>query len=78
MYLVITKRNIYHDGDERSRTHPGQGYPAHTESVEHIDYCSNTAAVESVIKGLKEGEYKLYEATELKVEKSVKFIFNPK
>ena len=25
--------SVYHEGDERSRTNPGHGYPAYTESV---------------------------------------------
>ena len=78
MYLVITERKIHHEGDEYSRQHPGHGYPAWTETVEKVDYCGNIAAVESVIKGLKEGNYRVYEATELAIQKSVKFNFIPK
>lgn len=33
-YAVITIKNIHHEGDERSRTNPGHGYPAYTERVE--------------------------------------------
>ena len=32
-YGVVLTRHINHEGDERSRTHPGHGYPAYTESV---------------------------------------------
>ena len=33
-YLLIEKESIYIPGDERSRTNPGHGYPAHTQEVE--------------------------------------------
>lgn len=32
-FAVIIERSIHHEGDERSRTHPGHGYPAYTETV---------------------------------------------
>ena len=36
MYLVIEPYTIHHEGDERSRTHPGHGYPAYSETVQRI------------------------------------------
>jgi hypothetical protein len=35
-YAVLYTDSIYHEGDERSRTHPGHGYPAYTESVDAV------------------------------------------
>lgn len=32
-YAILTARSIEIPGDERSRTHPGHGYPASTEQV---------------------------------------------
>jgi len=32
-YAAIVSRSIHHEGDERSRTNPGHGYPAYTETV---------------------------------------------
>ncbi len=29
-YAIITGDSVYIEGDERSRTNPGHGYPAHT------------------------------------------------
>jgi len=39
-FAVLIQRTemIYHEGDERSRTHPGHGYPAYTQTIESIDY----------------------------------------
>lgn len=78
MYLIIWQDTVYHEGDERSRTNPGHGYPAYTENVDKVKFCGNIPAVEAYIKSLNDMPYKVYEAAELNVEKSVKFTFNPK
>lgn len=33
VFAVVYKETIHVEGDERSRTHPGHGYPAH--DIEH-------------------------------------------
>ena len=38
--IVFNTRSIYHEGDERSRTNPGHGYPAYTEKVKEFEYFS--------------------------------------
>ena len=43
-YAIVTFQNIHIEGDERSRTHPGHGYPAHT--VETADYKAYTTREE--------------------------------
>ncbi len=35
-FAVIIRRTEYHEGDERSRTHPGHGYPAHTTEFQEF------------------------------------------
>lgn len=39
-FAVIVEKTtrVHHEGDERSRTHPGHGYPAYTEEIKSIDY----------------------------------------
>jgi len=32
-FAIITYDSVYHQGDERSRTNPGHGYPAYSEEV---------------------------------------------
>jgi len=67
--LVFTSQSIYHEGDERSRTHPGHGYPAHTEVIKSIDYISFTTLKEMeewvVEAERKKTEYRLIEAQPL-------------
>lgn len=36
--LLFESQSIYHEGDERSRTHPGHGYPAYTEYIDTTKY----------------------------------------
>lgn len=36
--LVQNEQTVHHEGDERSRTHPGHGYPAYTETITSFDY----------------------------------------
>lgn len=37
--VILTEtRTIHHEGDERSRTNPGRGYPAWSESIDTIKY----------------------------------------
>jgi hypothetical protein len=39
-YAVISTSTSYvhHEGDERSRTNPGHGYPAYTETITSLNY----------------------------------------
>jgi hypothetical protein len=52
--IVYSEVNIFHEGDERSRTHPGHGYPAYTETIKTCKhYCfENKATWEKVIEHL--------------------------
>lgn len=36
--LVFTSETVYTPGDERSRTHPGHGYPESYDTVRSVDY----------------------------------------
>jgi hypothetical protein len=36
--LVYKSESVYIEGDERSRTSPGHGYPAHTEVYESFEH----------------------------------------
>lgn len=40
--LVYKTSSTYVEGDERSRTHPGHGYPAHTETNESFEHFVTT------------------------------------
>ena len=36
--LVFKTHCIHHEGDERSRTNPGHGYPEYTETINAVEY----------------------------------------
>ncbi len=36
--IIFKSQTIHHEGDERSRTHPGHGYPAYTETLTTNEY----------------------------------------
>jgi len=36
--IVLNTRNVYHEGDQRSKDYSGHGYPAYTESIENFEY----------------------------------------
>lgn len=72
-WAVITTTSIYVPGDERSRTHPGHGYPEHYEEsigyqaftdferlIKHVEYLTKTNA-----------NFKVIKAQPLKVETSI-------
>lgn len=66
-YGVIYNVSIYHEGDERSRTHPGHGYPAHTENVETFKSFENEDLLKDWIRRNKDKTYKVIKYEEVKV-----------
>ena len=36
MWMIITTESVYTPGDERSRTHPGHGYPESYDNVDRV------------------------------------------
>ena len=49
-WAIIKEETIHHEGDERSRTNPGHGYPAYSEKYttykEYTDYSKFISDVE--------------------------------
>jgi len=52
-FAIITAKIIHVPGDERSRTHPGHGYPAHTVSAIHYEHFVSRDAWEARIRTLE-------------------------
>jgi hypothetical protein len=68
---VIYNDTIYHEGDERSRTHPGHGYPAYTETVQKFKEFKNEEELKLWIKRNERTTYKVISYKELKVTTEV-------
>ncbi len=66
-YGVIYNVSIHHEGDERSRTHPGHGYPAHTENVETFKSFETEELLKEWITRNKDKKMKVIKYEELKV-----------
>lgn len=56
-YAIVSERTVHHEGDERSRTNPGHGYPAYSETV--TDYKAYPDR-ESWEKEIKRREHLVY------------------
>lgn len=74
MYLIVEGRTIYHEGDERSRTHPGHGYAAYTEQVDKNTYIKDHGALTTEVTKLlkRNAAFKIYQIQELNVIQETK------
>lgn len=54
-YAILTFSTVYIPGDERSRTNPGHGYPASTETTSALYVCKDEEEWLSEIE--KRGKY---------------------
>lgn len=77
-FAVIIEKSIHHEGDERSRTHPGHGYSAYTETVKEFKEFKTEAHFLAWIKAQDAKQYtsENYRAIAFKpveIKKSVSF-----
>jgi hypothetical protein len=81
-YIFLYIEDVYHpptDGDERSRTNPGHGYPAqpgYTDKVPTYKICASYGELESLIRKA-ERDHKKYQVGEFNpvaVETEVKIV----
>lgn len=75
-YAVILQESVHHEGDERSRTHPGHGYPAYTETYDVIKKFKDEAELRKWIDynhGKK--QYTLIKYEEIPVTTEIKINF---
>ena len=69
MYILVTQKSRHIEGDERSRTNPGHGFPAHTENYQVVEEIENDEELMKKVKRLRESygkpEFKVYRAEKL-------------
>lgn len=75
-YAAIIKNYTTIPGDERSRTHPGHGYPEHTEETISMVEFEHKPAMEAwltnrIARNLDRTPYRLIQYEELKVETTI-------
>lgn len=70
-YGVIYSEFIHHEGDERSRTHPGHGYSAHTEEVKTFKEFNTEDELKLWIERNRNKNFKAIGYEELKIDYKV-------
>jgi hypothetical protein len=75
-YAAIITNQIHHDGDERSRTNPGHGYPAWTEDVQSIKFFESEDGMLEWVRtesthAWSRTPYKLIEYQEIQTETTI-------
>ncbi len=73
--MVFETHSIYHEGDERSRTNPGHGYPPHWETINTVNYYQfdNEDELKAWIASNKnKNNYVVISAQKLEVKQEIK------
>lgn len=75
-YAALVDEQIHIPGDERSRTHPGHGYPEHTENVTKVVEFGDLEELKAWVSRQSDNpylhrSYRLIQYEELKVTKEV-------
>lgn len=75
-YAIITEVNVTIPGDERSRTHPGHGYPEETRTYTQYEAFTDKEKWLNKIKGYENERYgrtsyRAMEVIPIKIEKTV-------
>ncbi len=70
-YAVFIKASYHVEGDERSRTNPGHGYPAHDVEYTKVQEFMSKEALKQWIIETKEKNYKVVECRTMEVTKTI-------
>lgn len=74
-WIVVTETHVHVPGDERSRTAPGHGYPAHTVYYKNIRCFDSLVAMQVFIASIHGKEkYWAIEATPLLFKSELELI----
>jgi hypothetical protein len=73
VWAIIKDTSVHHEGDERSRTNPGHGYPAYTEQFIEIteifnneeDFKRSLAHLDRSVRGFKLTPYTIKTTVEV-------------
>ena len=70
-YGVIRTKTITHEGDERSRTHPGHGYPAYSENVRYLEEFDGQDALKKFLKTHHSEKFRVIEFQDIPYESDI-------
>ena len=67
-WALITSVSVHHEGDERSRTNPGHGYPAHsTQHSEYIPFATEAELLDAINR-IRYSNYQIIKAEPLEIQ----------
>lgn len=74
-YMILKFESMYIPGDERSRTNPGHGYPAHHERIVKYEVYHTAERLQEAVKELEKSssrkDYRVFRVTPLKVQTDI-------
>lgn len=75
MWIIITTDSVYIPGDERSRTHPGHGYPASYDNIDRVEKFTDdqyTGFIDRIKRLIRDGKsYTAYKAEQVTVKQTI-------
>ncbi len=77
MFIIVVKGSYHVEGDERSRTNPGHGYPAHTVDTQTAIIVDTMAEVEQWAEANRTESFRVFQGNEFEVVKKVQFVMKP-
>lgn len=81
MFIVLETDSYHVDGDERSRTNPGHGYPAHTvEYIKAHEIPSEAELmkwIESHNKYAFHSPYRVFKCEEVEIQQNISIKIKP-
>lgn len=77
-YAVIKKETIYTPGDERSRTHPGHGYPESWDTIENLQKFKTEEELKAWIERNPNKDYVAIAYQELEITTKINVNLKPK
>ncbi len=75
-YAAFIEDSFHVEGDERSRTHPGHGYPAHTVTYTKVEEFSSKDAMEKWVarqetSAYNKQKYRIVKCIPMEVHKNI-------
>jgi hypothetical protein len=75
-FIVLSKRTIHHEGDQRSRDFPGHGYGTYSEEIDVVTELFDEEGLREYLLGEELSLYRVYKVTPVKVSKIVSIDIN--
>ena len=71
LFIVLSKRTIHPEGDQRSRDCPGHGYPAYSEEVSVVTEYFDEESLKAALLPMKLNSVQVFKVTPVTFTKNV-------